>query len=329
MAIVPLTPTHTKPILGISACLMGEKVRFNGGHKRSSLCMNKLLGFFSFTPVCPEMAIGLGTPRKPIRLVGDADTYKAISTGDSHLDVTQPLISYAETRTKELHKRYNNPICGYILMQKSPSCGMERVKIYGENGIPHGDSGPGIFASTLMETLPLLPVEEEGRLHDPILRENFFTRVYVYYRWKQLIKSQHEYKTIEHFYARHKYTFMAHDPGSYSILGNYLARNAKRPTSELAEGFFIRCMAMLSKHASRKSHTNVLLHLMGYLKQFISAKAKQALLMEIEAYRTGIHPLIVPIRLLRHYLMQYGNDYVKQQYYLTPYPDELGLRNML
>lgn len=327
MAIIPLKSADEKPALGISACLMGEKVRFNGGHKRSSLCMNVLSDYFSFTRVCPEVAIGLGVPRKPIRLTGDANAYAATGTEDPGLDVTQPLADYAKNRAKDLHERLSTPVSGYILMQKSPSCGMGRVKIYDKKGIPHGDSGPGIFARALMETLPLLPVEEERHLHDAVLRGNFFTRVYAYYRWQQLIKGELSYQTIETFYARYKYVFMAHDPAGYNTLGNYLARNAQQPLEELKEGFFIRFMAMLGKHANRKSHTNVLLHLAGYLKKTIDTETTQELLTEIEVYRTGIHPLIVPIRLLRHYLMKYGNDYVKQQYYLNPYPDGLGLRN--
>ncbi len=328
MTIIRLQTVTDKPSLGISACLMGEKVRYNGGHKRSGFCVNVLSDYFTFIPICPEVAIGLGVPRKPVRLTGTASDYGAVGVEDANLIVTQPLYEYGQKRASALGAT-KEPISGYILMQKSPSCGMERVKIYNDQGVPSGDTGSGIFAKALMETLPLLPVEEEGRLHDPVLKENFFTRIYAWYRWQKLLNTNYNYKTIENYYARYKYVLMAHDPGGYSILGNFLARQSKASPKTLAEGFGIRFMAMLGKHAGRKSHTNVMLHLLGYLKNHLDSSAKQSLLVEIEAYRTGLHPLIAPIRILRHYLLQYGSDYVKQQYYLDPYPDQLGLRNLI
>jgi len=327
MAIIPLKATAEKPSLGISACLMGEKVRFNGGHKRSTFCVNVLSDFFSFTSLCPEVAIGLGVPRKAIHLTGNADHYDATDTDDTSFIVTQPLVDYATTQAKALSSMQEHPISGYILMQKSPSCGMERVKIYDHDGVPKGDVGLGIYAKTLMEALPLLPFEEEGRLHDAIIRENFFTRVYAYHRWQQLAKSTHSYKDIEAFYARYKYVLMAHSPNEYSQLGQYLANHANTPLHTLDHEFATRFMTLLKKQATKKTHTNVLLHLLGYLKKTTCHEARQNLLTEIESYRTGIHPLIVPIRLLRHHLLQEGNHYIKRQFYLSPYPDELGLRN--
>ena len=205
MSIVNISKPEKKIAVGISACLLGHKVRYNGGHKRSSFCMNTLADYFNFVPVCPEVGIGMGTPREPIRLVGSGDSYQAVGVDTAERDVTDSLLQYGVDKASELKE-----LSGYILMQKSPSCGMERVKIYHPNGHPSGFSGSGLYAKGLQSANPLLPVEEEGRLHDPVLKENFFMRVYAYHRWQTEVAADPSYKAIGLFHGAYKYVLMAH-----------------------------------------------------------------------------------------------------------------------
>lgn len=324
MAIIPLPEPGRQISLGISACLMGQKVRYNGEHKRSTYCMNQLSQHFNFVNVCPEVGIGMTIPRKPIRLVGDMSHYRAVGTDDPGLDVTNELYAYGVEKAQEL----KSEISGYILMQKSPSCGMERVKIYHENGSPLR-SGPGMFARALMEHAPLLPVEEEGRLHDPVLRENFINRVVAYHRWHQEILPDLSYKAIGDFHASYKYLLMAHGQNDYTLLGQLVARGQNMQLEEMAGQYFSAFIELMKKRANRKSHTNVMLHILGYLKKSINAEDKQKLLTHIESYRTGQVPLIAPLTVLKHFVDLHGSDYVRQQYYLQPHPEALGLRNNL
>ncbi|RVU29476.1 YbgA family protein [Neptunomonas marina] len=310
--------------VGISACLLGQKVRFDGGHKQSRYCLNVLSDCFEFISFCPEVAIGLPIPREPIRLVGDADAPRVVGTKDPSMDVTDKLHAYAE-EVFESHKE----LCGYVLMKGSPSCGMERVKIYHENGMPN-ISGRGAYAARLMDLHPALPVEEEGRLHDPILRENFITRVFVYYEWQRSVMEQPTLHKVIQFHSRHKYQLMAHSYEGYRELGKYLATDApKAPLEEVLNTYILRLMEHLTKRANRKSHTNVLMHIMGYLKRDIDSETKQDLLDAIDQYRTSKVNLTVPLALLKHYLKRHGSDYIKSQAYLDPYPHELGLRNYI
>lgn len=324
MAIVDIPKPEKKIPIGISACLMGHKVRYNGGHKRSSLCMNTLADYFDLTPVCPEVGIGLGTPREPIRLVGSEHDYAVVGTDTKELDVTEQLRDYGINTAREM-----TSISGYILMQKSPSCGMARVKIYHPNGNPSGFSGSGLFAKGLMETNPLLPVEEEGRLHDPVLKENFFTRIYAFHRWQTTVQDAVSYEAIGAFHAAYKYTLMAHNPQNYTELGRLVAKGRKVALAELQDAYITIFMKTLARRATRKSHTNVMLHLLGYIKQTVASKDRQQILKLIEEYRQGIVPLVVPLTLLRHFLDIHGSDYVKNQAYLKPYPEQLGLRNLI
>ncbi|PJE79121.1 hypothetical protein CI610_01903 [invertebrate metagenome] len=324
MAIVPLDGIDIKPAIGISSCLLGQKVRYNGGHKKSSFCVNDLAPLVEFIPVCPEVGIGLGVPREPIRLVGGENVYRVQGTEHQDLDVTEPLEAYAKKKCSEIQG-----LSGYILMQKSPSCGMERVKIYHPNGNPSGFSGSGIYARTLMTQMPALPVEEEGRLHDPVLRENFFTRVYAYKRWQQLLADPPKYSDVVEFHGQHKYLLMAHYPQNYQNLGRYVAQGRHIPFDEFLDGYIRQFMDVLSHRANRKSHTNALLHLMGYVKKTVGGDDRQRIMKVIETYRQGMVPLITPVSLLSHFLEQYGDDYVKKQVYLNPYPECLGLRNTI
>lgn len=310
--------------VGISACLMGQKVRFDGGHKRSNYCLNILSECFDFKPFCPEVAAGLGTPRQPIRLVGDASNPRALGTRNLELDATDGLAEHADFVSE-----HHPELCGYILMKGSPSCGMERVKVYHPNGMPN-EAGSGIFAARLMANNPALPVEEEGRLNDAVLRENFITRVFVYHAWKQQVANDPSMYGLIQFHSRHKYQVMAHSYEGYRELGRYLAQEAPSVTlQEAMDHYILTLMNVLQKKANRKSHTNVLLHIMGYMKKELDSDTKQDLLTAIEEYRTNKVHLVVPLTLLKHYLKRHGNGYIMSQAYLNPYPHELGLRNYI
>lgn len=313
------------PKIGISACLLGENVRFNGGHKQSQLCSEVLAAYFDFVPLCPEVAIGLGIPRETIRLVGDAASPQAVGSVHRELNVTAPLGEYGEKMAAE-----HSDLCGYIFMQKSPSCGLERVKVYRENGAPVDGGGRGIYAQAFCARHPNLPVEEDGRLNDPVLRENFLTRVFVYASWQQLLGEGLSRHRLLAFHARYKYLLMAHSPAHYKSLGNLLGGMAKgEDLDALGSGYFSALMSGLKKCATRGTHTNVLQHISGYLKQAISADDKQEMQTVIGQYHQGIVPLVVPLTLLKHHFRLHPDRYIAQQAYLQPHPENLSLRNAI
>ncbi|EPJ86844.1 MULTISPECIES: YbgA family protein [Pseudomonas] len=318
------TPAVHKPKLGISACLLGAEVRFNGGHKESQLCTRALTEYFEFVPACPEVAIGMGIPREPIRLVGDAENPQALGSVNRELNVTQALADYGVQMATEL-----DDISGYIFMQKSPSCGLERVKVYRENGAPVDGGGRGIYAQAFCARHPNLPVEEDGRLNDPVLRENFITRVFAYAAWHELLKAGLTRRSLTEFHSRYKYQLMANDPVQYKALGKLLGDMGRSDPNDIAAQYFSDLMSALKKCATRRTHTNVLQHLTGYLKQTISAADKQEIQQLITQYHQGIVPLIVPLTLLKHHFRQHPDPYVALQVYMQPHPENLSLRNAI
>ncbi|WP_394559692.1 DUF523 and DUF1722 domain-containing protein [Aquipseudomonas alcaligenes] len=307
--------------LGISSCLLGERVRFNGGHKRSSLCTEVLAEHFELVPLCPEMAIGLGSPRPSLRLVGSAQAPRALMPQEQQRDLSDALRGQAS--------QVANDLCGYVLMQKSPSCGLHRVKLYDANGHLSGQGGRGLFAAALHARFPDLPLEEEGRLHDPVLRENFLNRVFVYGRWQRLLASGLTRQGLLDFHARHKYLLMATHPQQQKLLGRLLSDLSRQDPVELGTRYFSQLMLALARNASRGNHCNVLLHLSGYLRQRIGDAERAELQQLIEQYRAGVIPLIVPLTLLRHHFNRHPDAYVARQDYLRPYPDALSLRNAI
>ena len=311
-----------KPRIAISACLLGNPVRFNGGHKQSSLCSDVLARHVEFVPLCPEVAIGLGTPREPIRLVGEPDNPRARGTVRSELDVTDALAAYGRQIATQL-----DDISGFILMQKSPSCGMERVKVYRENGHTVPGGGSGIFARALMETRPDLPVEEDGRLNDPVLRENFLTRVYAYAQWQRLQQQGLTRKAIVDFHSRYKYQLMAAHPQQYRALGRMVANLRECSVDEFAPGYFSQFMQALKRPATRGTHSNVLQHLSGYLKNALAPEDRREMRRLIDQYRAGVIPLVVPLTLLKHHFRRHPHHYIERQAYLQPHPEDLSLRN--
>ena len=315
--------------VGISACLLGQQVRFDGGHKRSSFCEQDLGAHFDYHPVCPEMAIGLGSPRAAIRLVRRQGEIRAEASNGS-FDVTDKLIAFSEQKARQL-----DFISGYILCAKSPSCGMERVRIYaatadgGRNAGNIGSSakeGVGLFAQALMAANPQLPVEEDGRLCDPLLRENFVLRVFAYHDWQQLCARGLTAAALIEFHSRYKYLVLSHATTHYRALGRLLAHVGKANLQEVAQRYIQGLMTALSVRATRRNHTNVLMHLQGYFKRVLTPEQKQELSDTIDKYRIGIFPLLVPLTLIRHYLREYPNSYLAGQVYLNPHPDTLKLR---
>jgi uncharacterized protein YbgA (DUF1722 family)/uncharacterized protein YbbK (DUF523 family) len=306
--------------IGISSCLLGQNVRFDGGHKRDSYITGTLSQYFEFHPFCPEMGIGLGTPRPTLHLEKIDNAVRCTGVKDSTVDVTERLRDYAEHQ-KNLHA----DLCGYILKKDSPSCGMEKVKIY-VNDIPNR-KGVGIYAEEMMRNNPLLPVEEEGRLGDAVLRENFIQRVYVLYRWKLMVEAGLDAQSLTKFHARHKLIIMSHE--DYREMGQLLAGVTKANALEIADQYILLLMKKLKKVASRKNHINVLQHIQGYLKKELNADDKAELCELIEAYRRGEVPLIVPLTLLKHHFRKCPDPYIEESYYMSPYPQELKLINQL
>jgi uncharacterized protein YbgA (DUF1722 family)/uncharacterized protein YbbK (DUF523 family) len=310
--------------VGISSCLLGEEVRYDGQHKRDAYINGTLSQYFAFVPVCPEMAIGLGVPREPIRLVADkGEPVRVVGTRNPDMDVTADLHAYGERMAREL-----TDIHGYILKRASPSCGMERVKVYKPDGHPL-TTAAGAYAGSLMAERPNLPVEEEGRLGDPVLRENFIERVFVHERWHREVAAAPSAKALVDFHSRHKLLLMAHNQEAYRRLGRLVAEAGTGDIAATADTYFDELMGALKKPATRKGHANVLYHLMGYLKEHLDGDDKAELTELIESYRTGYVPLIVPITLLNHHFRRHPDPYVARQVYLQPHPAELMLRNRL
>jgi uncharacterized protein YbgA (DUF1722 family)/uncharacterized protein YbbK (DUF523 family) len=308
--------------MGISRCLLGENVRYDGGHQHDRYLTGTLGNYFEYTPVCPEVEYGLPIPREALRLVGKPENARlvTIKTGVDHTD---GMLEWARGKLNELDK---DNLCGFIFKSKSPSSGMQAVKVYGPSGIPV-HKGVGIFAGAFIKRFPVLPVEEDGRLHDPALRENFIERVFVYKRWQDLLKKGKTIKNLIDFHTNHKLLVMSHSPKHYSILGKLVANAKTYKGDGLYEEYILTLMDGLRLIATVKKQTNVLQHIMGYFKKQISADEKQELLEIIDNYHRQLVPLIVPITLLTHYVRKYGEPYLEHQHYLHPHPMELMLRN--
>lgn len=316
-----------KIAVGISQCLMGERVRHDGSHKRDRYATNTLSEHFDFIGFCPEMAGGLGVPREPIRLYmpdkSEPEVIRIVASKDQTRDVTDAVVSASAEKAKAA----SDHLCGYILMKSSPSCGMERVKVYNPKGHVQHHQGVGLFAQMLIENNPWLPIEENGRLHDPLLRENFMTRVYALSDFKKRLGDQPSFSDVLNFYSEYKYMVMAHSLASYKEIGRYLAQASRSSIDQVVKEFGDKFFAALAVLPSRKKHTNVLMHLRGYLKKQMTTPEKQGLSDIIEQYRTGSLPLSVPVMMLKQLSTEVSNGYLKSQRYWQPFPDQLGLRN--
>ena len=312
-------------LVGISACVLGQQVRFDGGHKRSTFADNELGQFVQYVPICPEVAIGMGVPRPTIRQVAHGERILIKGSGKhSELDVSEALSSFSQTQSHALQN-----LSGYIVCAKSPTCGLERVKVYSEQGHLLHSEGRGVFTQALMDAHPLLPIEENGRLCDPVLKENFVNRVFVFHQWQCLCHEGLSAKKLIDFHSRHKYLVMASSVEAYQKLGRLLANLSGESMEDVAAIYSKELMAALTLRASRKGHTNVLLHLQGYFKNWVDSAERQALAAVIHQYRQGILPLMAPIVLIKHLLVKFPNEYLSQQVYLNPHPELLALRNQL
>lgn len=311
-----------RPKLGISTCLLGENVRYDGGHKLDRYLRDVLGPFVEWVPVCPEAECGLGIPREAMHLEGTPEAPRLI-TRKTRIDHTDKMVRWAEMRLNELQKEN---LCGYVFKAKSPSSGMRDIKIYSEKGHPLS-KGSGIFAGLFMKRFPLIPVEDEGRLNDPGLRENFIERIFVYWRWQQFIQNNRTAKGFVDFHTAHKLALMAHSPAILRELGRIVAENKGVPAQSILDRYLESMMTSLKLIATVRKNTNVLQHVMGYFKKVLSPDEKQELLEIIEQYHRKQVPLIVPVTLLNHYVRKFDESYLKQQVYLNPHPMELMLRN--
>ena len=317
--------------IGISSCLLGQKVRFDGGHKRDSFLTDTLGRFVEWVPVCPEVEVGMGTPRETVHLVRDLHLASGSAHGvpvrmvasKSGVDWTDRMVDYARARVAKLASL---DLSGYVLKKDSPSCGMERVKVHAPGAMPER-TGTGLYAAALRARLPTLPIEEEGRLCDPRLRENFVERVFAYRRLRALFAGRWSVGQLVRFHTAHKLVLLAHAPAAYASLGRLVAGAREKPRAELQGEYERTFMEALTRLATPARHANVLHHIAGYLRDQLDADSRAELLGLIEDHRNGLVPLIVPITLIRHHARRLGVEYLQGQVYLAPHPKELALRN--
>jgi uncharacterized protein YbgA (DUF1722 family)/uncharacterized protein YbbK (DUF523 family) len=310
--------------IGISSCLLGEAVRYDGGHKRDSFLTDVFGKYVEWVSVCPEFEIGLGVPRESLRLVDETGSVRLVAPA-SGADHTQAMKAYARKRLAELQKQN---LCGYILKRDSPSCGMERVRVYRDGAVLHR-SGRGLFAENLVKRFPHLPVEEEGRLNDVRIRENFVSQVFAYRRWQVATEDGLTPPTIIRFHAAHKYALMAHGQAGSKRLGAMVAAIRKPGIREAARSYFEAFFELMQHPPTTRNHTNVLQHMAGHVSGRLDPTDRAELIDLIDRYRRGLVPLIVPVTLIRHYVRKHDVAYLADQVYLNPHPDELMLLNHL
>ena len=327
------------PRIGISRCLLGDEVRYDGGHKHDAFLVSTFGRFVEWVPVCPEVEVGMGTPREAIHLVASRDgvssaahRVRLVGVKSGH-DWTDRMTTFSTSRVRELASAN---LAGYVLKKDSPSCGLERVRVHapspaattkqGDNGRA-ARSGRGLFAEALVGALPHLPIEEEGRLNDPVLRENFVERVFAYQRLRELFNGRWSIHSLVIFHTRHKLQLLSHSRQGYAELGRLVADAVKHPRRDLSASYQQRFMTTLEKLATPGRHSDVMLHAIGHLKRLIKPDDRDELLKVIEEHRRGIVPLVVPITLLRHHVRRHDVGYLKDQTYLEPHPRELSLRN--
>jgi uncharacterized protein YbgA (DUF1722 family)/uncharacterized protein YbbK (DUF523 family) len=308
--------------LGISACLLGEKVRYDGGHKHDRYLTDTLGRYVEYVPVCPEVEAGFGVPREAMHLEGDPNAPRLV-TRRTKRDLTEPMLAWARRRVSELEAQ---DLCGFIFKSRSPSSGMERIPVYNEEGMPV-KKGVGLFAHIFMDHFPLLPVEDEGRLHDPKLRENFIECVFVFKRWRECLSRGKSRRGLIDFHTKHKLLILSHSPKHYQMMGRLVGQAKTLALDELYQTYQRLLLEAIRLKTTIKKNANVLQHMMGYFKKDLSADEKRELLEIIGLYGEAYVPLIVPVTLMNHYIRKYDQAYLKGQYYLQPHPIELQLRN--
>ncbi len=307
--------------LGISSCLLGEKVRYDGTHQRDRYITDTLGQFFEWVPVCPEVEYGLPVPREAMRLKATPEGQRLV-TRKTGVDHTDGMREWAKEKLDELSREY---LSGFIFKARSPSSGLYGVRLYGPSG-PPSKKGVGVFGGAFIERFPLVPAEDDGRLHDPTLRENFIERVFVYRRWQELMQDPGPVALVD-FHTRHKLLILAHSPGHYTRLGKIVADAGKTGGEGPYHEYAVNLMEGLRIIATTRKNTNVLYHVMGYFKDRLSAPEKEELAEIVGTYHKGLIPLIAPIVLMNHYVRLFREPYLERQYYLNPHPIEMMLRN--
>lgn len=310
--------------LGISSCLLGNKVRYDGGHKLDRFLTDTLGPWVEYVPVCPEVECGMPVPRESMRLEGNPENPRLV-TNRTKIDKTDQMMLWARKRAVELEKE---KLSGFILKGGSPSSGMERIKVYDSKGMP-SRKGVGIFAREFMEHFPLLPVEDDGRLNDPALRENFIERIFALARWRNSFAVKKSRGGLVEFHTRHKLLILSHSTKYYQAMGRLVAQSKEIPIKKLFAQYENSLLQALKLIATAKKNTNVLMHMAGYFKKQLSSDEKEELLQITDLYRKGFMPLVVPLTLVNHYVRKYDQPYLKQQYYLNPHPAELKLRTQV
>lgn len=308
--------------LGISRCLLGEEVRFDGGHKRDHFLTDVLGRYVEWVPVCPEVEAGLGTPREAMRLVGNPQRPRLMTITSKH-DHTQAMESMIDVRLGSFHKLN---LSGFVFKKGSPSCGIERVRVYTVQGMP-SQSGAGLFANAFTKQFPLIPVEEEGRLSDPSFRENFIERIFCYHRFQELVLNGITRQALIRFHTIHKYLLLAHSQQHYEAMGRLVGQGERSRLNELTLRYGEHFMRALTMKTTVRKHVNVLHHIVGYFKGLLKPYEKTELLGVISDYHQGLTPLIVPLTLVKHYVQILDVGYIRDQVYLNPHPKELMLRN--
>ena len=308
--------------IGISACLVGQPVRFDGSHKHDHYLTNTLSEYLDFVPVCPEVESGFSVPRETLRLVGDPEAPRLV-TSRTNIDHTDRMLSWAEKRVRELEAEN---LCGFIFKSDSPSSGLMRVKVYNPKGMAE-KKGVGLFARTFTRHFPMLPVEEEGRLNDPVLRETFIEQIFTLKRWRETLTLGRNMKNLVDFQTRHKLLMLSHSPANARLMGKLVADGKQAPIQAVYVQYERLLIETLRMKSTIKKNLNVLEHILGYFKNQLDSDEKQEMLEIFDRYRNEFVPLIVPVTLLNHYVRKTGEPYLKQQVYLNPHPIALKLRN--
>jgi uncharacterized protein YbbK (DUF523 family)/uncharacterized protein YbgA (DUF1722 family) len=314
---------RTRPRLGVSACLLGRKVRWDGEHRRDPLVVDVLGPYVEWVPICPEEELGLGVPREPIRLVGLSAAPRLLAERSGR-DLTEAMRRYAGARVAALERQ---DLWGYVTKKDSPSCGLARVRVHPARGGPPRRDGVGAFAAVLLARMPLLPIEEEGRLHDPAVRESFVERIFAYARWKALLAKGMRRVDLVAFHGAHAFALMAHSPAACRALGAVARRVSRGPFRRTVDAYGRGFMAALCVPATRGRHAAVLQRLLACLREVLPAPERTELARLVEDYARGLVPLVVPLTLLRHHVRRHGIASLVEQTYLDPDPAELLLRN--
>ena len=307
----------------MSSCLLGEEVRWDGDHKYDQYVRDVLGSYFDYVSICPEVDVGMGVPRETVALYGTLENPKMI-TKRSKTDWTKKMNHYTKDRIHELTKEN---LCGYVFKNKSPSCGIGKVPIYSEFGSSRMRHGSGVFASSFVKVFPLVPVEDEGRLHDPVIRENFIVRIFCFHRLQLLVRKSFSIGSLVRFHTRHKFLILSHSRKKYDDMGELVANAKKIKTAELKTRYSKLFMAALTYKSTPKKNTDVLLHMVGFLKKILTREGKKDILSVIEDYRNELLPLVVPVTLIYHQVKKHNIEYLLDQVYLNPHPKELMLRN--